>query len=351
VAGLDQDGMYAFRTLADARQIIAAAAPGRRAVVIGGGLLGLEAARGLRARGVAVTVVHAAGHLMERQLDPPAAALLGRTLRELDITLLLDADTTAVAGSGSVCGVVLADGTELPAEMVVVAAGVVPDVELARDAGLEVQRAIVVDDELRTSAPGVYAVGECAQHRDVVYGLWAPLLEQAKVAGASLAGVPAAFRGVTPATTLKVAGTELFCGGRATTLDDDDEIVALDSRRGRYRRLLLADGRLVGAVLLGDLSDAPTLRWHLATGERLPESLLEPLPGGAALSAVSADDDDPGETVCTCMSVTRGEVTVAIESQELDTVDQIAASTRAGSGCGTCRQQLAAMLEAARAAA
>ncbi|MBV9819266.1 MAG: molybdopterin-dependent oxidoreductase, partial [Solirubrobacterales bacterium] len=210
LSGAPERGVYLFRTLRDARQIVAAAAPGRRAVVIGGGLLGLEAARGLRARGVDVAVVHLADRLMERQLDRPGALLLQRTVEALGIEVLLETEAKAIAGNGTASAVILRDGRELPAELVVVAAGVAPEVELARDAGLEVQRGIVVDDELRTSHSGVYAVGECTQHRGVVYGLWSPLLEQAKVAGASLAGAPAAFRGAIPATTLKVAGVELF---------------------------------------------------------------------------------------------------------------------------------------------
>jgi ferredoxin-nitrate reductase len=242
--GLDLDGVYSFRTLDDARAIVVGAARARRAVVIGGGLLGLEAAGGLRARDVDVTVLHTASWLMERQLDPPAAALLQRSLEKLGVEVRLEAFAQALLGSGSVTGVALRSDEQLPADMVVIAAGVVPEVAMAHDAGLEVERGIVVDDELRTSAPGVYAVGECAQHRDVVYGFWAPLLEQAKVAGASLAGAPAAFRGAVPATTLKVAGVELFCGGDPTARPGDDEVAALDTRRRRYRRLLLRDDRL-----------------------------------------------------------------------------------------------------------
>jgi ferredoxin-nitrate reductase len=227
----------------------------------------------------------------------------------------------------------------------VIAAGVVPEVGLARDAGIEVQRAIVVDDELRTSRSGVYAVGECAQHRNVVYGLWAPLLEQARVAAASLAGAPSAFRGATPATTLKVAGIELFCGGRPAAEVGDEEIVALDSRRGRYRRLLLRDGRLVGTILFGDLRDASVLRAQLASGAPMPEAMLDPAPP----DAVTAAAPDPHATVCTCMGVVHEEITAAIDVLDLDSVEEIERNTRAGSGCGTCRVDLAAILAARRA--
>jgi ferredoxin-nitrate reductase len=342
VAGLTRAGVHAFRTMHDARAILAAAGGARRAVVIGGGLLGLEAARGLRARGVEVTVVHPEAWLMERQLDRPSAAMLLRALEAMAIDVRLGTVAEAVVGEDAADGVLLGDGTRLDAELVVVAAGVVPEVGLAADAGLEVGRAIVVDDELRTSARSVYAVGECVQHRNVVYGLWAPLLEQAKVAGASLAGVPAAFRGVVPATTLKVAGIDLFCGGEASRAAGDDEVIVLDSRRGRYRRLLLRDERLVGTILLGDLRDAGLLREHLGTHGRLPEALLEPMPAGMAAAVIDAGD--PSATVCTCMSVSEGEISEAISAQDLQTVTEVGECTRAGTGCGTCRATIEALL-------
>ena len=345
--GRERSGVYAFRTLRDAREIILGAAEARRGVVIGGGLLGLEVARGLRARGLQVSVIHPAQWLMERQLDRPGAALLQRALESLGIDLLLGAQAESIIGADAVSGVVLDDGRELDADLVVIAAGVTPDVALARDAGLEVERGIVVDDELRTSAAGVYAVGECAQHRDVVYGLWAPLLEQAKVAGASLAGAPAAFRGAIPATTLKVAGVELFCGGNATAAPGDEEVIALDTRRGCYRRLVLRDDRLVGTILLGDLRDAHTLREHLAGTQRVSEALLQPMPAG--MMAPAAHLAEPSAIVCTCMAVTQGEITGAIESLDLQTVEQVGGHTRAGTGCGTCRSEIRALLDARQA--
>jgi ferredoxin-nitrate reductase len=339
--------VHLFRTLQDSREIVVDAARAQRAVVIGGGLLGLEVARGLHARDVSVTVVHAAPWLMERQLDQPAAALLQRSLEALGVEFRLPATVKALHGARSVSAVTLDGGEQLPVDIVVIAAGVVPEVALAAHAGLEVGRGIVVDDQLRTSAPGVYAVGECVQHRGVVYGLWAPLLEQAKVAGASIAGSPAAFRGVLPATTLKVAGVDLFCGGDPTTEPGDEEVMALDTRRGRYRRLRLRDGRLLGTILLGDVRDARPLREHLATGERVPEALLDPMPAGVPPQSTRVDD--PNATVCTCMSVTQREIANAIGSLALDTVRQVGEHTRAGTGCGTCHAEIGALLEAGRA--
>jgi ferredoxin-nitrate reductase len=342
MAGIQRPGVHVFRTLQDARRIIASSVQARRAVVIGGGLLGVEAARGLRARGLGVTVVHAAERLMDRQLDAPAALMLERALRALGVNILLGMQTEAIVGYDRVTAVVLADGHEEPADMVVVAAGVRPDVDTARGAGLEVEQAIVVDDEMRTSHAGVYAVGECAQHRDVVYGLWAPLLEQARAAGASLARSPAAFRGVIPATTLKVAGIDLFCGGRSVARHGDEEVVGLDTRRGHYRRLLLREDRLVGAILVGDLRDARALREHLATGARLPETMLTPSGGGEPVS----HREDPASIVCSCMSVTQGDILAAIDDLDLETVDEVAAHTRAGTGCGTCRLDISGLLAA-----
>jgi len=348
VPGIDQPGVHVFRTAADAEAILAAAATARRAVVIGGGLLGLEAARGLRERGVAVTVVHLPDRLMELQLDAPAATLLARALRALKITVRTGATTTEIVGDATVEGVRLEGGEELPADLVVVAAGIRPEVDLARSAGLEVERGVLVDDELRTSAPGVRAVGECAEHRGSVYGLWAPLLEQARAAGASLAGQPAAFHGAAPATTLKVAGVELFCCGRVTEQEGDEEVLALDTRRGRYRRLLVRDGRLAGGILLGDLRDARALRALLDDGGEIPAALLD---GPPASANAEAEHVDPGMNVCSCQGVTHGEIEHAIRDRGLQTVEQVASSTRASTGCGGCRADVTAILARVRAKA
>ena len=263
---------HVFRSFADMRAIRRAARTARTAVVVGGGLLGLEAARGLRELGTDVTVVHLADRLMELQLDPLAARLLERRIRALGITVLCSRRTEAVLDDG----VALADGAVLPADLVVFATGIRPEVALARDAGLELGRGVMVDDNLRASAPGVWAVGECAEHRGTVYGLWAPVLQQARAAGAAIAGRPAAFLGAVPATTLKVAGIDLFCAGQAAESEDmADEVIALDSRRERYRKLVVKDGRLSGATLLGELGDARTLRELIANGAPVPEALLD----------------------------------------------------------------------------
>ena len=353
IAGLSRPGVHAFRSLRDVAQILGGLGSGRRAVVIGGGLLGLEAARGLQARGLRVTVVHLAEHLMEQQLDPLGAGLLQRRIRELGIEVLLGACTTELVGAASpappagsspdsapVAAVRLADGRELPAELVIVATGIKPDVEMARAAGLEVARGIVVDDELRTSDPRVWAVGECAEHRSVVYGLWAPLLRQARVAAAVMSARPAAFHGAVPATTLKVLGVDLFAAGRAQAREDEEELLSLDTRRGRYRKLVVADDRLVGAVLLGDLSEAVRLRRLVEEGRPVPAELLEAtLPPAGAEAVPSA-----GGIVCSCASVTREQIEQAIAAGSLERVSAVAQVTGATTGCGGCRTEVERIL-------
>ncbi len=353
VPGTGLDGVHVFRTRADAQAILVGARTARRAVVIGGGLLGLEAARGLRERGVRVTVVHLADRLMEQQLDAPAATLLQRALRDLGIRVRTGARTETLTGTGRVDGVALADGEHLPADMVVIAAGIRPEVDLARTAGLEVGRGVLVDDELRTSAAGVRAVGECAEHRGTVYGLWAPLLEQSRSLGASLAGQPAAFHGAALATTLKVAGIDLFCCGRVTAAERDEEVLALDTRRGRYRRLLVDDtGRLAGGILLGDLRDARALRALLDDGDEVPAELLDGFADGPAggYGDPSEAAADPTVNICSCQGVTRGEIVSTVRDRRLTTVEQVAEHTRASTGCGGCRVDVEALLRAAVAA-
>jgi anaerobic selenocysteine-containing dehydrogenase/NADPH-dependent 2,4-dienoyl-CoA reductase/sulfur reductase-like enzyme/bacterioferritin-associated ferredoxin len=335
IDGLHRRGVHPFRSLRDVASILAAPAGRAPAVVIGGGLLGLEAARGLQARGHRVTVVHLAERLMEQQLDTLGAGLLERRLRELGIDVLLGASTTAVAGNGHAEGIRLADGRELEASLVVVATGIRPDVGLARAAGLEVGRGVVVDDELRTSAPSGWAVGECAEHRGVVYGLWAPLLRHAKTAAAVMSGKPGSFHGAVPATTLKVMGIDLFCAGHVDPADGEEMLLSLDSRKGRYRKLVLAGDRLVGAVLLGDLSEAPALRRLVEDGARVPPELLE---GGIR-------PELPVEgTVCSCASVTRDQIDAAIAANGLERVSDVARLTGACTGCGSCRTHVERIL-------
>ncbi|MEA2244431.1 MAG: ferredoxin-nitrate reductase, partial [Solirubrobacteraceae bacterium] len=342
VPGVDLPHVDSFRTWRDA-DALAATPPGTKAVVVGGGLLGLEAAAGLHARGVRVTVVELAGHLMSQQLDPGAAAILHRRLEAQGIACLVGRSAARIERDH----VVLDDGAELVAERVVVAAGVRAETALARAAGLECGRGIVVDDELRTSAPAVWAVGECAEHRGTVYGLWAPLADQARVAGAGIAGDPAAFRGATTATTLKVSGVDVYAGGAsaAAAREGCDEIVLSDTRRGIYSRLVLDGDRLTAAALVGDASVARRLTELLRSGSEVPSELLGP--GASSGSAAAAD---PAETLCSCNAVTVGEVQAAIRRDGLSTVSQVGLRTRATTGCGGCAGDVQQLLDAAAVA-
>lgn len=256
VPGRALPGVVGFRTLSDVDAMLASTRRHQRAVVIGGGLLGLEAADGLARRGMDVTIVHLMDRLMERQLDAEAARLLQRSLEARGLQFELNAQTSAILGDTRVQSVQLKDGRSLPADLVVMAAGIVPDATLARDAGLECARGIVVDDAMQTSDAEIYAVGECAQHRDICYGLVAPLWEQAQVCAARLAGDGSAtYAGSLISTRLKVTGIEMFSGGDFIGADGGEHIVMRDPRRGIYKKLVLRDGRLAGALLYGDASD------------------------------------------------------------------------------------------------
>jgi ferredoxin-nitrate reductase len=232
--------------------------------------------------------------------------------------------------------VVLDDGTTLPADLVVVAAGVRPETALARAAGVPVAHGIEVDDAMRAGAPGVWAVGECAEHRGTVYGLWAPLAEQARAAGATIAGDPAAFHGAVTATTLKVAGIDLYAGGRAEPDDGDDEVVLRDTRRGVYRKLVLRGDELVGALLLGDVADARRCSSALR-GELAAEELLAP-------STAAPAEIAPDAVVCACNQVSAGAIDDAIRARGLATVAQVANATGAATGCGGCAADVRALL-------
>ena len=342
IPGAAQPHVRVFRTRADVAALAAGAAGGRSAVVVGGGLLGLEAAAGLRARGAAVTVVEAAGRLMPQQLDSGGAALLGRALDRLGLYAITGARVEAIDPTA----VLLEDGERLPADVVVVAAGVRPETRLARSAGIECGRGILVDDSLRTSAPAVLAVGECAEHRGTVYGLWAPLAEQARAAGATACGDPAAFHGTATATTLKVAGVDVFAGGAQSAGEDEVELLWSDGRRGNYRKLVLAGERLAGAVLVGDTAGGRELSALLRSGEPVPDALLAPPGAGDG----EEREPDPAEILCSCNAVTSGEVAAAIGAGGLTTTAEVARATRASTGCGSCTGDVERALAAADAA-
>lgn len=267
--GHDLPGVIAYRDLEDTQEMIdLGQKPHARAVVIGGGVLGLEAAAGMAARGVDVTVVHNSGHLMDRQLDAPAGGLLKSDLEARGISVLCNANSQEIlAGSdGRVRALMLADGTELPCDLLVMAVGVRPNAALAAPAGLDVNKGIVVDDAMRTSAPDVYALGECVEHRGAVFGLVAPLYDQAEVLAKTLLGNSAAFTPKQLSTKLKVTGCDVFSAGDFSDGDDRQNIVFQDIKRGVYKRLVIQGNHLVGAVMYGDTADGAWFYSHITNG-------------------------------------------------------------------------------------
>ena len=337
IDGLDKDGVFAFRTLDDTRELIRRSSASTKAVVIGGGLLGLEAARGLQAHGCQVTVLHLMPTLMERQLDPDGGAYLLGKMEELGIRVLLGRTTTAVLGNGHVEGVALSDDSCLEADLVVVAAGIRPNVELAYKAGVAVSRGIVVNDHMETSAPDVFAVGECVEHRGICYGLVAPLFEQGKVLAATITGnTGPTYTGTVQAAKLKIMGVDVFSAGDWS--EQNTEPVRYEDRAlGVYKKLTLRDGKLAGVILVGDTSDSHRYMEWLRTDADLSSQrrhLLFPPP--AADGGLDVAEMSDSATVCGCVGVTKGTIIQAIHERGVNTLSQLKECTRASTGCGSC---------------
>lgn len=260
VPGADLAGVHTFRDTRDVDLLLSLAAAKKRVVVVGGGLLGLEAAYGLAKAGAPVTLLHLMDRLMERQLDGPAADLLKTLVERKGIRILLNASTARIHGDGHVEAVELADGSRIEADAVIFAAGIRPNIALAKEAGIAVNRGIVVNDEMQTASPDIYALGECAEHRGTCYGLVEPAYEQARVLARHLAGRPAAYQGSVVSTNLKVSGVSVFSAGDFIGAAGSESLVLTDRRRGTYKKLVITEGRLTGAVLIGDTVDA---LWYL----------------------------------------------------------------------------------------
>ncbi|MCK1722187.1 FAD-dependent oxidoreductase [Bradyrhizobium sp. 141] len=260
VPGADLAGVHTFRDTRDVDLLLTLAAAKKRVVVVGGGLLGLEAAYGLAKAGAPVTLLHLMDRLMERQLDGPAADLLKTLVERKGIRILLNASTARIHGDGHVEAVELADGSRIEADAVIFAAGIKPSAALAKEAGIAVNRGIVVNDVMQTSSPDIFALGECAEHHGTCYGLVEPAYEQARVLARHLAGRPASYHGSVVSTNLKVSGVSVFSAGDFMGGEGSESLVLTDRRRGTYKKLVIADGRLTGAVLIGDTVDA---LWYL----------------------------------------------------------------------------------------
>ncbi len=343
--GADLKGVVTFRDLDDVDAMVAAADQGGRAVVIGGGLLGLEAAYGLARRGMQATVVHLMDVLMERQLDESAGFLLREALKSRGVETVLGAQSEAILGQdGRVAGLKLKDGRELPCEILIMAVGIRPNVALAKAAGLDCGRGIVVDDGMRTSDPAIFAIGECAEHRGVAYGLVAPIWDMCRVLGDVLTGAEdAAYEGSLLQTRLKVSGVEVFSAGKFAGGDGCEDLVFRDAGRGVYKRVVLEGGKVAGAVLFGDAIDGgwyfDLMRSGADVGE-IRETLLfgqaitEGLRGVDPRSAVAAMPDS--HEVCGCNGVCKGAITGAIGELNLTTLEGVRAHTKASASCGSC---------------
>lgn len=346
IPGLDPlpTGAYVLRTIEDARRILAEAANRASAIVLGGGLLGLEAARGLAGRGMDVTVVHAGTHLMERQLDPDGAGVLAATYAELGVESVTDAQTTRVMHGDDGLTLVLADGRTVTGQLLVVSCGVRPETSLAAAAGLEVGRGVVIDDQCRTSHPDVFAVGDCAEHRGIPYGLVGPAWEQADVVADLLSGVneDAAYTGSRLVTRLKAAGIDLAAMGR---IEGDEVVSFADPVRGTYARLVIDEnGRLAGAVMLGDNPMVGQVVQLFDTGDPVPHdrrTLLMGRPGESVSVAPETPASMPEEAVvCRCNNVTKKELTDAFLGGAR-TPQALSDATQASTGCGTCVEDVA----------
>ncbi|HEV7186356.1 MAG TPA: nitrite reductase large subunit NirB [Blastococcus sp.] len=345
-------GVYGFRTIDETRAMLDAVGRCKKAVVMGGGLLGLEAARALQGHGLHVELVHAMPHLMNMQLDAEAGAILKRSVESLGIAVHLDVFATDVSGTDHVEGVGLADGRRIDADLLVVAAGVRPNTDIAVRSGLEVERGIVVDDQLRTDDPDVYAIGECAQHRGEVYGLVAPAWEHARVLADVLTGTDptAEYHGSRTATKLKVAGVDVAVMGVNTPERDDDEFLVIsEPKRGVHLSVVIRDDRLIGATLLGDTRKVAFLTQAFDRGAPLPEErirlLVDLSDGAGSASEMLSVADMPAESqVCNCNGVTKGAICGAV-ADGCGSVGEVMDRTRAGKGCGSCKALVKQIVE------
>ncbi|HWC39520.1 MAG TPA: nitrite reductase large subunit NirB [Acidimicrobiales bacterium] len=333
IPGLHLPGVVSFRGPSDCEAIRGAAAAGvGRVAVIGGGLLGLEAAYGVASQGCPVTVIHLMDRLMERQLDDAAAALLRPAMERLGVEVLLERETERVLGDERVRGLRFVDGSEVEAGLIVVSIGIHPETSVAREAGIEVARGITVDDEMRTSAPSVWAVGECAEHRGVVYGLVAPIREQAEAAADSIVGRQRrhAYQGSLQWARLKVMGVDVVSIGRP---EGAVQAVTTDASGPTYRKLVVEDGRARGAILLGDVRGSDDLLEAI----RGAEQIVDPLPRLAAAAEVTAAELPDGAQICNCNGVRKIDVLSAVRDLGCATAREVMARTRAGTGCGSCK--------------
>jgi len=347
VPGVDKQGIIGFRDIADCEHMLHAADLYKKAAVIGGGLLGLEAAKGLLKLGMDVTVVHLFKDIMERQLDHTASLMLQAELESQGLKFATGKQTEEFLGDERVSGIRFTDGTTLDTEFVVMSAGIRPNIEVAKASGLDVNRGILVDDYMRTSAPDVYAVGECNEHRGICYGLVAPLFEQGVVLAKHLCGVETKpYEGSVVSTQLKISGVDVFSAGEFMDADDLAIVRMHDDWRRVYKKVLLRGGRIVGGVLVGDGKEASRLQQWIRTGTVMTEVIHDAIVGQSSIdtgntAAELADE----EIVCGCNGVTKRHIVDAIEQKGLTTVEEIKGATGASRSCGGCRPVVEQILQ------
>src|SRR5437667_3431211 len=321
--GVKKEGVDVFRNVDDRRALLDRATKGVKAVVIGGGLLGLEAARGLQVQGCEVTVVHLMDTLMERQVDLTGGGYLKTKMECLGIKVLLERSTTAILGNGRVEGIAFKDGSRIEAEIVVIAAGIRPNVELGRKAGLQVNRGIVVNDFMETSDPDIFAVGECIEHKGICYGLVAPLLEQGKVLAATITGNKGPrYEGSVLASKLKIMGVDVFSAGEINDKLDGSEVIRYeDPSLGIYKKLTLKDHKLAGVILVGETADSHNYMEWLRSQKDLSAMRRQLLfPDGSGDGGLDVAQMSDSETVCGCMGVSKGTIIQAIHEKGVNTL-------------------------------
>ncbi|NHM33539.1 nitrite reductase large subunit NirB [Neobacillus terrae] len=347
IQGAEKEGVTGFRDIDDCEKMIKVSGSYKKAAVIGGGLLGLEAARGLLNLGMEVKVIHLMADLMERQLDPTASGMLKKELEAQGMEFLMEKQTIEILGDDRVTGLRFKDGSEIDADLVVMAIGIRANNAVAKENGIYINRGIVVNDFMETNIPNVYAVGECAEHREIVYGLVAPLYEQGKVLAARLCGKEnASYQGSVTGTGLKVSGVDLYSAGE---IQDDETTKAIKVHNefdGVYKKILIRDNKIVGIVLYGDTNDSTKLFRILSKKEDISGmtsvSLLQSENSGEEGENIAAMPDD--ELVCGCNGVTKGTIVEAIHTQGLTSVDQVSCCTNAGRSCGRCKGMVGRIL-------
>jgi nitrite reductase (NADH) large subunit len=344
IPGADKKGVTAFRNIEDCEKMIEYSKSYKKAAVIGGGLLGLEAARGLLNLGMAVDVIHLADYLMERQLDPTAGKMLQKELESQGMNFLLGKQTAEIFGENDVEGLRFKDGEEIEADLVVMAVGIKANTQLAIISGIAVNRGIIVNDYMETGIPNVYALGECAEHREMVYGLVAPLYEQGKVLAKKICGVEGeAYEGSVLSTKLKVSGVDVFSAGEIFEDENTKSIKEFNDWNGTYKKVLIRDERISGAVLFGNTSEGTKLLSMINKGAQVSDYFETDKVGETGVSLVASMPNE--EIICGCNGVTKGDIVNAIETQGLTSIEEVKGCTNASRSCGGCKSLVGDLLE------